>query len=356
MAKPIIIIGGGLAGLYAATKLHERNIAFLLLEAKPRLGGRIYCENSIKNENVGFDLGPTWIFPHQPKIQSLVKSLNLSIFEQYNHGDVLYQAPNQAIQQIAGAGEMQLFRLKHGMNTLIKALYKQLPAKHILLNHCVTELKKSNDNWQLTVNNNGKIQQFETNTVLTALPPRMIAQHLTPNFWASERLINRLTTTPTWMAGQAKFVATFDYPFWRERNLSGQCFSRVGPMVEIHDASAEHNKHAALFGFIGVPYSTRSKVTKAQLIEACINQLVYFYGEAARNPTHCFVKDWAEDEFVANNDDKTQPSQHPDFHLGELTSELRDLNIHLVGSEFAKKEAGYLEGALNAVDDALSAI
>ena len=32
MAKPIIIIGGGLAGLYAATKLHERNIAFLLLE------------------------------------------------------------------------------------------------------------------------------------------------------------------------------------------------------------------------------------------------------------------------------------------------------------------------------------
>ena len=165
-----------------------------------------------------------------------------------------------------------------------------------------------------------------------------------------------MTTTPTWMAGQSKFVATFDYAFWRERNLSGQCFSRVGPMVEIHDASAEHNKHAALFGFIGVPYSTRSKVTKAQLIEACINQLTYFYGKAARNPTHCFIKDWAEDEFVANNDDKTQPSQHPDFHLGELTSELRDLNIHLVGSEFAKKEAGYLEGALNAVDDALSAI
>ena len=55
MAKPIIIIGGGLAGLYAATKLHERNIAFLLLEAKPRLGGRIYCENSIKNENIGFE-------------------------------------------------------------------------------------------------------------------------------------------------------------------------------------------------------------------------------------------------------------------------------------------------------------
>ena len=30
MDKPIIIIGGGLAGLYAATQLHKRNIAFLL--------------------------------------------------------------------------------------------------------------------------------------------------------------------------------------------------------------------------------------------------------------------------------------------------------------------------------------
>ena len=356
MTKPILIIGGGLAGLYAATKLHQRNIAFLLVEAKAQLGGRIYSEGSLSASNTGFDLGPTWIFPHQPKIQSLAKSLNLTLYEQYNQGDVLYQAPNQTAQQIPGAGDMQLFRLKHGMTTLINKLYKQLPAKSVLLNHSVTELTKTHKGWHLKINNNGQTVHYNAKTVITALPPRMITQHLTPELWASQRLINRLNTTPTWMAGQAKFVATFDHAFWRERNLSGQCFSRVGPMVEIHDASADNNKHAALFGFIGIPYSTRSKVTKTQLVEACISQLTYFYGEAAKSPTQCFIKDWAEDEFVANNDDKTQPSQHPDFHLGELTSELRDLNIHLVGSEFAKKEAGYLEGALNAVDDALSAI
>ena len=37
----IIIIGGGLAGLTAARKLHENNIEFTLLEASDRIGGKL---------------------------------------------------------------------------------------------------------------------------------------------------------------------------------------------------------------------------------------------------------------------------------------------------------------------------
>lgn len=75
MRKPVVIIGGGLAGLYAAYNLKKRNIPFLLLEAKASLGGRIASHYLPTNNTIGHDLGPTWIFPHQLNIQQLVTNL-----------------------------------------------------------------------------------------------------------------------------------------------------------------------------------------------------------------------------------------------------------------------------------------
>lgn len=57
MIKPVIIIGGGLAGLYSAYQLQLLNAPYLLLEAKSQLGGRIYSAQSPINSGVSFDLG-----------------------------------------------------------------------------------------------------------------------------------------------------------------------------------------------------------------------------------------------------------------------------------------------------------
>ena len=355
MHKPVVIIGGGLAGLYAAYNLKKRDIPFLLLEAKASLGGRIASHYLPTNNTIGHDLGPTWIFPHQPNIQQLVAVLNIPVFEQYTQGDVLYQASQTApAQQIAGAGEMQLFRIQNGMDELINALYQQLEPKTVKLEHAVSEVKKLSDGWHISANYQGSRQHYTCDQLLLALPPRMISQHLTPHLWADNVLTQRLASVPTWMAGQAKFIATFEHAFWRDKNLSGQCFSRVGPLVEVHDASASGHSHPALFGFIGVPYLQRSKVTREQLTQACLEQLSYFYGEQAYTAKSCIIKDWAEDEFIANKDDQMGVSQHPEFNFSGLSEQLKQLQVYFVGSEFAKHEAGYLEGAINAVDSALA--
>jgi hypothetical protein len=87
------------------------------------------------------------------------------------------------------------------------------------------------------------------------MPPRKIA----PLFLAADQcvlskaLVSHLQAQQTWMSDPAKFVAVYDKPFWREAGLSGQGFSRVGPMVEINDACADNTSAAALFGFIDVP-------------------------------------------------------------------------------------------------------
>ena len=38
----VVVIGGGAAGVAAAAVLHEANVSFLLLEARPVLGGRMH--------------------------------------------------------------------------------------------------------------------------------------------------------------------------------------------------------------------------------------------------------------------------------------------------------------------------
>ena len=90
----VIITGGGLAGLYAANRLEALNIPYLLFESKARFYGRIsglpHCvgQNGSLNaidplSNItashSQDLCPTWIFPHQVRIQTMAKELAVNL-------------------------------------------------------------------------------------------------------------------------------------------------------------------------------------------------------------------------------------------------------------------------------------
>ena len=409
----VIIIGGGLAGLYTAARLEALHIPYVLLEAKNQLGGRI---SSVPTADVGrelgeiadqvgdqyansHDMGPTWIFPHQQKIQALAAQLEVKLFEQHTAGDVLYQAPNSTKpRQINGAGALQLFRAEGGMSQLIQKLHASIDSKRskdkrarvnalgkIKLEHCVSNIERDEQNglWTVSGHVDGNTQppedsnlehvslgnqasehpsqtlhrfDYSAQHLVLALPPRIIQRDLASNVWGSPLLNQRLGTVQTWMGAQAKFVATYPQPFWRDKGLSGQAFSQVGPMIEMHDASASENNSFGIFGFIGISARQRNQLSESQLKQACLDQLAFFYGEDAYSVTDCYLKDWANDPFCATEQDIHEPSKHPDFNHRGLDDELKTLGLHLAGSEFAEQDAGYLEGALHAADKAVSDI
>lgn len=351
----VIIVGGGLAGLYTAFSLEQLNIPYVLFEAKDVFGGRIYSEQpSVKDEESLFhDLGPTWIFPHHHRMQALAATLNETLFQQHIEGAIVYHANSSAEPQIIENGQGQLLhRLEGGLYQLILALQAKVSKNNYQLNSPVEHVKKVNDVWQVTVKNSkdASTTVHETDHLILALPPRIIHEYLTPAHWASEALMKALAAVPTWMANQAKFVATYEKPFWREHSLAGQAFSRVGPMIEIHDASAKEQQGYALFGFIGLSSEAISSISAEELKILCINQLSLLFGDEAKNYEHCYLKSWGNDAYVATDKDRSEPPAHPEFNDKQFSQELSSLNVYLAGSECAEEEAGYLEGAIDAAD------
>jgi len=352
-----IIIGGGLAGLYTAMRLRMQKIPFILLEAKPTLGGRISSKPVLGGSNLSVDLGPTWFWPHQKRMMKLITELKVEYFEQYTAGDALYQLRSDvAPSRTLGAGTLQSYRIKGGMHRLIKALADVLDPQSLKISHTVTSVEHINKHWNVLAKNENSVQSFCAKQLIIAVPPRLMLKYLTPEKYLSNKLMQALAATQTWMSGQAKFVAVYEKPFWREQGLAGQAFSQVGPMVEIHDASATSDEGYALFGFIGIESSIRKKITIEQLKAKCIEQLVSLFGTAANKSAVCYLTDWADDKYVATSQDIKEPPRHSTLSIKRYNEELFQLNLHLVSTEVSQDETGYLEGALSAADDAIKQI
>jgi monoamine oxidase len=338
-----LIIGGGISGCVMARQLAKRQLDFKLVEAQATLGGRI------QSTEQGLDLGPTWFWPHQQSVKALLDELNTEIFEQYTQGDYVYQArPNSPIQRQRNQQDMLSKRVKGGMGAMITALKKTLPQDRILLNAPVNNVTKRDKLWQVILTNGDVLS---CSHLWLAMPPRKVAPLFlaTDHCVLSDALVSHLQAQQTWMSAQAKFVAVYEKAFWRDAGLSGQGFSRVGPMVEINDACGHQKSPAALFGFIGVPAVDRQSLDEQTLINACVTQLGQLFGKSALSPTSTHYIDWARNAFISSSADISEPSQHAHFDQARFKTELNDLNLGLIGSEFSQTEPGYIAGAIDHV-------
>jgi monoamine oxidase len=344
-----LIVGGGISGCLMARHLSEHQLDFKLVEAQPFLGGRI------QSTQQGLDLGPTWFWPHQSGVEALLSQLNIESFTQYTQGDYVYQAgPNNPVQRGNDQQGMLSYRVAGGMGAIINALHNTIADHQVLLNSPVKSISKQGVHWQVQLHGG---DTFTCQHLWLALPPRIAA----PLFLAadhcvlSDELISHLQKQQTWMSAQAKFVAVYENSFWRDNGLSGQGFSHTGPMVEINDASGESVNNnaspAALFGFIGIPATNRKTLDEQQIIDACIAQLGKLFGEAALSPISTHYIDWASNEFIATAADISEPSQHAHFNQAKFETELQDLKLGLIGSEFSQAEPGYIAGAIDHVND-----
>ena len=343
-----LIIGGGLSGLALADALERQGDDYLLIEARDRFGGRIKTE---RHGDGYFDMGPAWFWDGQPRIAALIQRLGLETFEQHTEGEMTFEDAQGHIQHGRGISAMKgSWRLEGGLTALTTALGAALPNYRKRLNAQIQTLTREVDGITAVLSNGERI--LGTRVVL-ALPPR-VATEITFSPSLPTRTLSAMHAVPTWMAGQAKAVAIYDTPFWRNAGLSGDATSRRGPMVEIHDASPATGGPYALFGFIGIPPEARREETvlRAHLTA----QLARMFGPKAETPLHLHIKDWALDPFTAIAADSAPMFTHPSYGLSPEFENIWDGKLHFAGTEVAEEFGGYLEGALEAAQNVFTTL
>ncbi|MEM1363261.1 MAG: FAD-dependent oxidoreductase [Pseudomonadota bacterium] len=241
-------------------------------------------------------------------------------------------------------------RVKGGMAALVRGLEEQVPTSRTKLSHKVTSLTAHQDQIEIKGTNDAGAFAWRAERVILALPPRLTAQIVfAPAL--PQSLSTRLAATPTWMAGQAKMLAVYERPFWRNHGLSGDASSHLGPLVEIHDASPPEAHLGALFGFIG---TMGQALGDGDLRVQAIHQLTRLFGPEASTPKHLFTKDWSHDPETAVAADRQGIYAHPAYRpIDPLGGDWAG-RIVFAGSEAAPEEGGFLEGALASAEAAVA--
>jgi monoamine oxidase len=361
MNNPVIIVGAGLSGLRAASLLIEKGINCRVLEARDRIGGRVLStSDSIRPDLGKFDLGPTWFWPeYEGQIAKLVKELNLETFEQYMEGEILIERfqikpPERCV--LKENSDEKWLRLTGGVQSLIDALAETIPSAIVELETRVKKIQLNEDG-DLTVEaelSNGMRKNFPAAAVIFALPPRLVANHIVFSPSLHPNLIADIVKKPTWMAGQAKVVAVYDRPFWRELGLSGYVLSAVGPLEEIYDASPIQGS-GALFGFFRMPPEARKKMGQDKILKLVVDQLVKLYGSEAKNVKAIFYKDWSSDSETTVEEDLSPLKNYESY--GPLQVEgVWEKKIIFAGTETNSDYSGHLEGALLSAEKAVAEI
>lgn len=338
MKEQIIIIGGGLSGLTLAYLLSKKNKEAIILEASPRLGGRI---QTIKGAlETPLELGATWFSDMHPHLLSLIDELGLETYHQFSKGTSLFQTKSFEPPQtfFVPESENPSYRLKGGTQSLIDTLAEKLPTKNINLNTKVTGVTEL-DNQLLVEASNG--ETWHAGQVILCLPPQLVGSQITFSPHLPEPVSNMLPNVQTWMSGAIKFVLEYAEPFWRNKGYSGMLFSHSGIVTEMYDhTNLEENK----FGFTGFLNGGASSYTKEVRKEFVLKQLAELLGEEALSPITYADKIWT-DEFVLSGN---QIIQRPHQNNGHPLLQERYLNEKLLfsGTENATHCGGYMEGAV----------
>ena len=349
----VVIIGAGLSGLRCAQLVQERGVPCIVLEARGRVGGRLLSHRGPSEE--AFDLGAAWVWPEtQPRVVRLATRLGLELFPQHVEG--FFQVERQRGEaprrfELEQSGPVSM-RIEGGTALLAERVARSLAPGTVRLGCAVERLELGPKGVTLEWRHDDRIERAHARRVVIALPPRVASRGITFHPTLDDGVRHALLDAPTWMAAHAKALALYAEPFWRRKGLSGAAASALGPLGEIHDASAPAGA-AALFGFFLLPASARTAAGATTLREACVAQLVRLFGADAKEPLQLVVQDWTSESYTSGPGDEVPPPGHPAYAVIRPTWNDR---LHFAGTETAQASGGYLEGALEAAERAAAAV
>ncbi|MEO0495333.1 MAG: FAD-dependent oxidoreductase [Actinomycetota bacterium] len=338
----VVVIGAGIGGLHAARLLHEVGRTVVVLERRDRIGGRLRTDELA---GAPVDLGATWFWPNEPRVNALVAEHGLRTHPQNLAGDAIYHEPSGSKRVDGNPLDVPSGRFSDGAASLARAEAARLPVDAIRLATTATQIDATGDDLVISTDDGTTLAARE---VIVALPPALAVADLAFVPALDPAVAAVAAATPVWMGTTTKVVIRFAEPFWRPAGLAGSAISHYGPMREIHDMSGADGD-AALFGFV-------PRTGGAAPDEPAIRrQLSELFGPGHPEPLAIMILDWSTERATTPPGAETLTDYGTYGHRVFQTPTLGD-RLHWASTETAPVNPGHIDGALAAAARAAGAI
>ncbi|MFS0714260.1 NAD(P)/FAD-dependent oxidoreductase [Microbacterium sp. 2P01SA-2] len=99
ITRDVAIVGAGAAGLTAANDLRKAGLSVVVLEARDRVGGRLWTDEI---DGAMLELGGQWVSPDQHALIDTLADLGLDTYTRYREGDSVYVGPDGQARPFRG--------------------------------------------------------------------------------------------------------------------------------------------------------------------------------------------------------------------------------------------------------------
>ncbi len=132
--RDVVVVGAGAAGLTAAHRLRAAGLSVLVVEARDRVGGRLWT-NEI--DGATLEIGGQWVSPDQTALIETLEELGLDTYERYRDGESVYVGPDGTTSRYTGEmfpvapeTEQAIDALVHRMDELVAQVDPDRPWAH----------------------------------------------------------------------------------------------------------------------------------------------------------------------------------------------------------------------------------
>ncbi len=87
LQRDVVVVGAGVTGLITATRLSAAGYSVVVLEARDRVGGRLWTDHI---DGQLFEIGGQWVSPDQTALLETLSELGLGTYPRYREGESVY--------------------------------------------------------------------------------------------------------------------------------------------------------------------------------------------------------------------------------------------------------------------------